>query len=555
MSSTEVNISENAVEGSTVSFSSHDSDWEKEDCDTPEGMILGEKGALAHETTEDPVLDLFFKLVRDLSKEESFQEEYLNLLQLDSAQQVANAIVLAFQTRNCRGGKGERDLFNIMFEDIYDVFPETAAKLMPLIPEYGYWKDLLSVPKSLLPTSMRLFADQLKKDSETEGSISLCAKWAPREKGHFYKYHKCYFNELVAAFTGTEYPSFVEYQSYRKAVTRLCKKLDVTEQKMCANTYAQIDYAKVPSLHLAKWKLSHLNEKADGELRYPDREDRMIARQNLLSKKKLKGKCVNPHQITSTLHCASEAELQIAELQWADILTQFRGGKRSYIPISDVSGSMNGVPMEVSIALGVLLSMISHPSFADLVLTFHDEPSWVNLKDCVTLAEKVAKLREAPWGGSTNLIASFALIVQKIREYEIPPEEIPDLVIFSDMQFDEIIGSGSMATHLVTISQMFEQYGLQRPRIVFWNLRACEGVPAMAEHENVVLMSGYSPSLLKYLIFDESVEVTPRMTFDNVINDKMYDKIRDILYESNEGCLAGYTRPVEPSELPADEDA
>ena len=50
------------------------------------------------------------------------------------------------------------------------------------------------------------------------------------------------------------------------------------------------------------------------------------------------------------------------------------------IYMADVSGSMSGTPMSVSIAMGILLSEICHPAFRDLVLTFHKNPTFHDLK-------------------------------------------------------------------------------------------------------------------------------------------------------------------------------
>ena len=59
------------------------------------------------------------------------------------------------------------------------------------------------------------------------------------------------------------------------------------------------------------------------------------------------------------------------------------------IVMSDVSGSMSGDPMLVSIGMGILISEICHPAFRDLVLTFSDNPMFHDLSNCSTFCEKV----------------------------------------------------------------------------------------------------------------------------------------------------------------------
>ena len=58
------------------------------------------------------------------------------------------------------------------------------------------------------------------------------------------------------------------------------------------------------------------------------------------------------------------------------------------VALVDVSGSMSGIPMEVAIALGILVSEVTHPDFRNRLLTFETKPSWVNLSQAKTLQEK-----------------------------------------------------------------------------------------------------------------------------------------------------------------------
>jgi hypothetical protein len=44
------------------------------------------------------------------------------------------------------------------------------------------------------------------------------------------------------------------------------------------------------------------------------------------------------------------------------------------IPVCDVSGSMAGEPMNVAIALSLLVSQVNEPPFKDLICTFSESP-------------------------------------------------------------------------------------------------------------------------------------------------------------------------------------
>ena len=106
-------------------------------------MMHGENGALAHVSTGTAVLDLSFALVRDVD-DAKVEKLVRAVLAERDPKSLADLFVLTFATRDCRGGKGERSLFRKLFSILYSVFPTTACELVPLISEYGYWKDIFS---------------------------------------------------------------------------------------------------------------------------------------------------------------------------------------------------------------------------------------------------------------------------------------------------------------------------------------------------------------------------------------------------------------------------
>jgi Mg-chelatase subunit ChlD len=345
--------------------------------------------------------------------------------------------------------------------------------------------------------------------------------------------------------------------------------------------------------------------------RYPDDEDRVICRKKLraaLLEKRVHGKQLYPHEIVSqiTPNSAARSGLDgdILNAQWTDIrnalLTKLNEAQQKtdiassssssvnvgkLVPLIDVSGSMSGEPMEVAIALGILVSEVNHPSFRNRFITFHETPSWINLDNLNTISEKVLHTRNAPWGGSTNIESALNLILQVVVSNRLPMEDVPDLIIFSDMQFNQADRNTSSGTYLDIIKQKFSDAGVAicgtpypMPKIIFWNLRGdTRGHAASHDSENVQLLSGYSPSLLKHVlegdpleieveemveVIDESGEivtekvtktrkVTPYDTLRKVLDDVRYDPVRVVLSNSNEGVLSRYHfEPI--TAIPAD---
>jgi hypothetical protein len=88
---------------------------------------------------------------------------------------------------------------------------------------------------------------------------------------------------------------------------------------------------------------------------------------------------------------------------------------------------------------------------------------------------------------------------------------------------------------------------LQPPNIIFWNVRAdTVGYPAAADQKGVMLLSGFSPSLMKFILSGEMEEecitldedgkivksraqVDPRETLRRVLYDSGLDDVRSVL--------------------------
>ena len=149
----------------------------------------GENGCveLTQQGVGDSRVSLFFSLVRDVS-DESLRTQVSqvlrdsrdeNLPREDAALMLADVFVMMFHTRNCRGGKGEKSLFYKMLLHLYTDYPDTTLAVLPLIKEFGYFKDyfvLLDmtsgvVEKAYEPfrrTILEIIASQLKADVAQE---------------------------------------------------------------------------------------------------------------------------------------------------------------------------------------------------------------------------------------------------------------------------------------------------------------------------------------------------------------------------------------------------
>jgi hypothetical protein len=544
-------------------------------------FVIGENGMLEYskEAVNNDLLALSFKLVRDL------QDEYLinsvnNILFSNNLNDIVDLFVLTFQTRNCRGGKGERKLYNIMIIELYKQFPETIIKLLSLVSHYGYYKDYINIynlaDDKLKNEIIKIYANDLLKDENNltiNSNISFASKYAPREG----KLHFEFFDDLTKEL----YPSFSKRKRnthYRQLVSKLNKQLDVIERKMCANTWADI---KFPATSIAtnKYRKALLNEDMEKKtnthhisIRNHASEDRNKCSENFTNsiiKGKINASQMAIHTLVQQIFTSrnmSETEKLLINLQFEKIkedvektiATSIKEGgidMSNLFPLIDVSGSMNGDPMFAAIALGILISSINNETYRNNFITFETYPSIVNLCDCNTFYDKVIKTKNASWGGSTNIEKAFELIIKIAIDNHLSFEQIPDLIIFSDMQFDTAL-NGNSDTQLENIKKMFYDAGIKicgepydMPRIIFWNLRGnTYGYPAVSTSDNVQMLSGFSPAMLNLVLSgepltleeDEENEINPLQTFRRMIDDKKYDLVRKILNDSDEGILINY---------------
>lgn len=287
------------------------------------GLVPGENGALSQSTTSSLLLDLFFKLVRNLS-EEDLKNSVSNILTFvkknEDVSLLADLFVLMFQTRDCRCGKGEKNLFYLLFFSLFKEYPVTIISLLGEIPYYGYFKDLLNIyqmneviQSELLKSTYDIFyysylellkdkiidffALQLLKDKkELEDNsgivpqLSFAAKYAPREGKK--KFNIVYKKLVIKLFNTSNSPK----EDYRKLIVSLTKALDVPEIFMCAKRYDEINFKKVPSLCLNRFRKAFLNElvtkkgnvpvplsesEEDTGNRHPDDPKRVQCRKNL----------------------------------------------------------------------------------------------------------------------------------------------------------------------------------------------------------------------------------------------------------------------------------
>ena len=511
------------------------------------------------------LLPLFTMLNRGLS--ESYIQKSVELIALcNQEEEIRDLFVMAFQTRDVRGGKGERDLFYQFVAALYQFWPHMTEKMLKLVPEYGCWRDMWSIWRAVPELSgaiLRIvqaqFMEDLVKTSigvRGETGISLLVKWLPREKS---KTYPGFAYKIAAALYPNESSERRRIVRYRKECSFINAGLKTVEIDMCRGTWANIEPEAVPGRNLKLHDAAFLNEKSDGELRKPDDEDRMACRENFQdfmkgladgSKKAHGANVVFPHELVVKAQSESTTRnLQVInQAQWESIReeTLKLGGLGKVVAMCDLSGSMEGIPMQISLALGILISECTHPSFKDHILTFDSMPQWHSFTQWSTLKQKLDSLEGCCRGLNTDFYRACQMILTRMIQWRVPVDEAPeDLIVITDMGFDAAANTNNYSsssrhsaweTQIQRIQREFREAGeylwgkgrgWKAPRIVIWNVRAAfKDFHATADQEGVVQLSGWSPSILKALQKGGVQVTTPYRGMRQILDDERYDAVR-----------------------------
>ena len=477
----------------------------------------------AFSTSGNCCLDFFTRITRNAPV-----SDYIEAFTKAWAENRETAYQVLMNMRDVRGGKGEKLIPAVIMVYLkLNIEQNVYEAMLHKMIEYGYWKDLLKIIEiecrtkmeincktmDKCPIEVQLFAKQLQQDAialetttEKKAIISLCAKWAPSEKTHYDHHPMQIAKNIMAAMN-------LQPKEYRQLLTKLRKHLNVLEMLMSTQQYDLIDFSKVPSVAMMKLKKAFNRDVNSSGIESEGRKKLNLSYKDFLKKlatgkTKVNVKGIQPHELVSSYFNGEPLD-PLVEGQWIELKKRVKetGVFRNVTAVVDVSGSMHGQPMEVSVALGILVAECTTGPFHGKVITFHEQPSWHHLVGS-NLREQVRCMKNTPWGGSTNLRAVFDIILKDAVNAQLTQEEmVKTLFIFTDMQFNSACHS-----HESTFSYAkaaFNKAGYQLPRIVCWNLRTSnsKSLPVQQNEEGYAMLSGFSAELLKCVLTTE--EFTP----------------------------------------------
>ena len=487
--------------------------------------VLSENGAVMNATTGKRLLDCWFKLssmrnmdedgIKRLFAEAYFEDEGL-------------ALRFLFYVLDVRGGACERRAFEVMFDWLETHSPEKARGLLGLIPFYGRWDLLVRrvCCGSNRDEAIKIVGYQLKDDLKNVAvgkGVSLLAKWLPSVNCHSKKTHA--MAKVVHGRLG------LTVKDYRKTLSTLRKAIDVVERKMSAGKWDEIDYSKVPSK-------ANLNYK-DSFVRHD--HDRRSEFLNALAEKKdgvnINSSACFPHDIVHRYK--SLIDDATLEEMWKALPDYVKGDETTMV-VHDSSGSMlteigNGglTALEVATALAVYFSERCRGAYKDRFITFSNRPKFVNLSNCKSLREKLHYIGTISEAENTDIVATMRLVLEAAVQNGLKQSDIPNLLIISDMEFDEGVCTYSHEDESVygecaimgDLAKEFASKGYRMPKIAYWNVaNRSGGIPCTNRDSGVTILSGFSPTAVKMAL---SGADSPYEAICEILHDKRYDAVAE----------------------------
>lgn len=473
---------------------------------------LTENGAVGFKTSGKALCDINFAVSSLRSADET---QILKMWQEAYAEDPVVAIKWLFMARDIRGdGMGERRLFRVILKELADTHTDIVEKLVPVIADYGRYDDLWILEGTKCwGAVIDLVAKQLADDIEAEKAgkpITLLAKWAPSVNTSSAK--------TKALATSLRRALGMDEKTYRKTLSKLRAYSNVLEVKLSAKEWGAVNYDAVPSQANLKYKNAFLKNDEARRREWLGKLEKGEA--------KINANAAFPSDIVHSYskncggwHRASISVDTALEEMWKALPNVAVNG--NVLAICDGSGSMTTrvsgemTALEVCNALGIYCAEHCTGPFNNKCITFSANPQYIDMTKAKSLAEKLNIMYKHNEVANTNLEAVFDLVLETATRNNLKQEDIPTLVILSDMEVDEGCDFGCGGSYwnrptnynahkqalMEKIRQRWNAAGYKLPRLIWWNIASRTGTVPMQQNPEtgMILCSGYSQSQFKMI--------------------------------------------------------
>lgn len=470
-------------------------------------VTFTENGAKTNKSTLSSVLDWFGAggALRTRS-----EEDIIKIFSKAFSEDALVTLKVLFYFRDIREGQGERRTFRVILKWLANNYTNILEKNLKNIAFFGRYDDYYTlVDTPLEAKAFELIEHQLKEDLKNlkdKKPVSLLAKW---------------LKSINASSLGTKKLGYKTCKAlklspakYRKILSKLRAYINVLEVKMCSNNWAEIDYEKVPSQASNRYKKAFGKHDTNRYKEYLTSVEKGEAKMNAGS--------IYPYEILRSLINShpGASEIKSADLQWKAMPNWLDGNDHHGIVVADVSGSMSGLPILVSVSLALYFAERNVGPFKDYWINFSSSPTFQKFVGN-NIYEKYNNMDKHNWSQSTNLQAAFDLILNTAVKNKIKQKDMPSaLYIVSDMEFDD----AGEDTNYDVIKQKYENAGYKLPKLIWWNVNARnDQTPIKYDDKGTALVSGCSPAIFKTLMSAKSFD--PMSIVMDVVNKERYNSV------------------------------
>ena len=491
-----------------------------------------ENGAVTHKSTLSKLYDMFALGGAMRSRSEN---DIISMFEDAFRENPLYALKCLFYLRDREEGQGERRFFRTVIRYMASAHPEEIRRNIQYIPLMGRWDDLYAFDGTPLEQDAYYFMKkQLVLDLDC-ATPSLLAKWlksenaSSSETAHLAKHTRKYFG--------------MSARQYRKTLSYLRQKINVLERLMSENRWDEIEFDKIPS----RAGILYRNAFARHDLQRAKSTRDCITYEEFAKSKDTKVnarvlypyECVaevwkNEQKFNSYYYGGNGREISVAapfddtqrlmiNKYWDNLTDYFQKATFNAMAIVDTSGSMcrsnASAPINVAVSLGLYCDEKSKGPFANHFITFSSNPTFIETSG-VDFYEKVVKMGNADWGGSTNLEAAFDMMLDTAIKYNCSQDEIPqNLIVISDMEFNACASCGTRShsrwgnsgrlfneTLMETIRNRWLAAGYKMPNLVFWNVDARQNNIPMRNENGITFVSGMSPVIYEMIMSGKTAE-------------------------------------------------
>lgn len=213
---------------------------------------------------------------------------------------------------------------------------------------------------------------------------------------------------------------------------------------------------------------------------------------------------------------------------------------KNTIVVCDGSGSMeakigssNMSALEVAWSLSIYFAeRMSESPFRNKFVTFSNRPQLVDMSNAKTLRDRLEIISRYNECSNTNLEATMDLLLKTAVRNKTPQKDIPNILILSDMNFDNMVycGGNGAKTLMENVEAKWNAAGYRLPRITYWNIIGGYGrqapVPVQKSEAGIALVSGFSPAIASMVY---SSKTDPYDVLVEKLNSDRYEPVRKAL--------------------------